>query len=70
MVEKVDIDNKDIQISSCTPHGPSKRFSWSSRDDMCWVPVNNVITNISIPITRSGQIYDISEDYNIIINSV
>lgn len=71
MVEKVDIHNKDIQIKFMHPHGPSKRFSWPSRDDLCWVPVNNVITNISTPTTRSGRIYDISkEEYNRVINSV
>ena len=71
IVKQIDIDNKDIQIKFMHPHGPSKRFSWPSRDDLCWVPANNIITNLSIPTTRSGRIYDISEDdYKTIINTI
>ena len=71
MIEKVDIVNKDIQVKFMHTRGPSKRFSWPVRNDLCWVPVNNIITNISTPTTRSGRIYDISEDVNnTIINSV
>ena len=71
IVEEVDSNNKDIHIKFMHPHGPSKRFSWPPRDDLCWLPIDNIITNISIPTTRSGRIYDISEeDYNTIINSV
>ena len=68
MIDEVDHHNKDLRIKFMHPHGPSKRFTWPSRNDVCCVPMDNIISNISIPTTRSGRIYDISEqDYETII---
>ena len=71
IINEINIVEKDIHIMFMHPHGPSKRFSWPARNDLCWVPINEIITSISTPITRSGRIYDISDnDYQAIINSV
>ena len=44
MIAEVDIHNGDLKIKCMHPRGPSKSFSWPSRDDYCWVPIVNIIT--------------------------
>ena len=71
MIAEVDIHNVDLKIKFMHPHGPSKSFSWPSRDDYCWVPTVNIITHIKVPTTKSGRTDDIdNDDYNTILSIV
>ena len=41
------------------PHGPSKFFSWLTREDFCWVPFTEMC-KIDSPNTSSSRVYTIS----------
>ena len=69
IIEEIDIGQKDVKVKFMHPHGPSMKFSWPSHDDICWIPFENILTEISPPTTRSGRIYEITtDDYNEIVN--
>ena len=52
------------------PHGPSLKFSWPSRDDLWWIPVANIMTEVEPPTTRSGRLYEISQkDFDNIVKN-
>jgi len=38
MIVEIDQTQQDIKIKFMHPHGPSMKFSWPPRDDICWVP--------------------------------
>lgn len=48
----------DIKVKFMHPFGPAPSFHWPSREDICYVPLNNVIAKISTPATKgSGRVY-------------
>ena len=68
VINKIDKEQNDVKIQFMHPHGPSKRFTWPSSDDVCWIPTANILTQINVPTTRTGRIYDINlADYNKIL---
>ena len=44
------------------PHGPSKNIYWPSRDDICYVPVTNILCLLSPPSTSTGRTYNILDN--------
>ena len=68
MIHETDELQQDVKVKFMHPHGPSMKFSWPSRDDFCWIPVANIMTEVEPPTTRSGRLYEISqEDFNKIV---
>lgn len=48
----------DIKVKFMHPSGPHPSFHWPSREDICYVPLRNVIAKISTPVTKgSGRVY-------------
>lgn len=53
-----DEEENDVEVSFLKPHGPSPSFSWPQRRDVCYVPVNNIISCISPPTTMgTGRMF-------------
>lgn len=53
----------DVKVRFMHPHGPSHSFYWPSIDDICLVPVCNIISCIDSPTTKgSGRMYYFPEN--------
>ena len=65
LVTQVDINQGDVKIQFMSPHGPCKTFNWPETEDLCYVPIKNILCQISSPVTTTGRTYKITdEDYN------
>ena len=62
MVSQVDENEGDVKIELLHPHGPKKSFHWPTPSDACYVPLKNVLCNITLPTTSTGWTYNISDD--------
>ena len=64
MVMQIDIDNADVQIKFMQPHLPSISFKWPVRDDVCWVPMPNILCMVNAPIlqTVTGRNYQLEKN--------
>ena len=70
LVIDVSIEEQDCQVSFMHPLGPKRKFRWPVREDLCWVPFENIICKIRAPVTATGRSYDISkEDEQFIIKT-
>ena len=49
----ISIDNVDVYVKLMQPKGPSMLFKWPSKEDECWVALNNVIKILKPP--KSNQ---------------
>ena len=68
IVELIDYEQKDIKVKFMHPHGPTTHFYWPSRDDICFVPVDKILTRVSAPVTATGRSYNLNvKDYDNII---
>ena len=61
MIKEMDRDNKEIKVHFMHPHGPSRSYFWPTRVDSCWVPMQNVLCKIDIPLTISGRTYTLKD---------
>ena len=55
-----DVSNEhgDVNVKFLHPKGPSEKFYWPQRDDVCWVPIEDVYCEVDTPSTRStGRFY-------------
>ena len=43
----VSMENQDLNIKFLHPKGPAVQFFWPTRDDICWIPISNVICKLS-----------------------
>ena len=43
MACEVDTAHKDIEIQFMHPPCPSRSYIWQRRDDICWVPITNIL---------------------------
>ena len=43
------IKNQDLNIKFMHPKGPAVQFFWPSRNDICWIPISNVICKVQTP---------------------
>ena len=50
-------EEQDVKVTFMHPHGPSKSFSWPTREDICWVPLPHIIKIIDAPVTSTGRKY-------------
>ena len=54
----VSVENNDVNVSFMHPKGPATKFFWPSRDDICWVPVENIICEVNAPeASTTGRFY-------------
>ena len=44
----VSIENS-VNVKFMHPKGPASKFFWPSRDDVCWVPAENLICEVNPP---------------------
>lgn len=51
-------DDGDVEVKFLHPHGPAPSFHWPSKQDTCYIPLNNIILCVSPPMTKaSGRMY-------------
>ena len=62
MIQNVDDEARDLEIKFLHPHGPSKNFYWPSKDNICYVPVTNILCLLSPPSTSTGRTYNILDN--------
>ena len=69
MVVQVSKNSWEFQVKFMTPHGPRTTFNWPARDDVCWVPLTNIIRVLQpLSLTSgSGRSYTLAaEDYKVL----
>ena len=60
----------DVKVQFMFPHGPCKTFNWPETEDSCYVPIKNILCQISSPTTTTGWTYKITdEEYDKTISS-
>ena len=57
LVEEIDSAQQDIKVKFMHPKCRARSYLWPDRDDICWVPEDNVLHNINAPITATGRQY-------------
>ena len=57
LIEEFDSAQKDIKIKFMHPKCPARSYSWPERDDLCWVPEDNILHKINAPTTATGRQY-------------
>ena len=63
LIEKVNMEEKDITCKFLHPHGPSTLFHWPRNKDRGYIPFSKVIMKIQVPSTSvNGRTYFISEE--------
>ncbi|KAG1665912.1 ARL14 effector protein [Nymphon striatum] len=62
IVQERNQEENDVLIYFMHPHGPSTRFQWPTREDICWVPTHDVLckSKIDAPTTETGRNYIIA----------
>ena len=66
MVEDINPEQGDMEVTFLHPHGPRKSFTWPTAADRCYVPLQNILCSILAPTisTDNGHSYEISDtDY-------
>ena len=56
----LEVDTVQLDAQDQHPPGPANTFFWPLKDDVCWVPFQNIFCNITTPITVSGRSYSIT----------
>ena len=51
----------DHSVTFLHPHGPSSSYKYPGTQDICTVPINNILTIVD-PRSRSGCVYTLSKD--------
>ena len=49
VASEVDTTHKDIEIKFMHPPCPSRSYTWLRRDDICWVPIANILCLLKTP---------------------
>ena len=62
MVLSTNADFKDAQIKFMKPAGPSPSFSWPKYDDICNIPITNILCKVEYLVAQgSGRMYKLAE---------
>ena len=63
IVENFDQVAEELQIKFMIPHGVRKAYSWPVRDDVCWLPKQDVIKVLSTPqvTSTSGRMFRLDD---------
>ena len=62
LVTQVDVEQGDVRVQFMFPHVPCKTFNWPETEDSCYVPIKNILCQISSPITITGWTYKITDE--------
>ena len=64
-VKSVSEEHGDIEVQFLHPHGPRILFNYPSINDVCFVPLNNILCSVSTPLTATatGRSYKILDEY-------
>ena len=62
LVIQVDVEQGDVKVDIMFPHGPHKTFNWPETEDSCYVPIKNILCQISSPTTTNGQTCKITDE--------
>lgn len=65
----VSTENQDVNVKFLHPKGPAIQFFWPSRDDdICWIPISNIICNVQAPkSSATGRFYHfLLDDINLV----
>ena len=61
MVTQVDVKKGDVKVQFMLPNGPRKTFNWRESEGSCYVPVKNILCQISSPTTTTEWRYKIRD---------
>lgn len=54
----VSVDHGDVNMKFLHPKGPSAKFFWPTREDVCWIPIEDIYGDVNAPSTGStGRFY-------------
>ena len=62
LVTQVDVEQDGIKVQFMFPHGPHKTFNWPETEDSCYVPIKNILCQISSSTTTTGRTYKITDE--------
>ena len=63
IVNLISHENADVNFKFMHPNGPSVHFFWPARDDICWIPVQDIICKTEPPLTSgTGRFYWFKSD--------
>ena len=71
LASEIDIINVDVQVKFMHPPYPSRFYMWPRREDVCWIPLTNILCKIKDPSQTStrGRKYCLNDaDISIIEN--
>ena len=60
LATKVDVKQGDVKVQFMFLHGPHKTFNWPETESSCYVPIKNILCQISSPNTTTGWTYKIT----------
>jgi len=60
-IQNITEEENDIQVTFMHPHGPAKSFKWPSKPDVCWVPLEGILSVLRPPVTSNGRQYYIDK---------
>ena len=66
VIKEVCDEERDIQVKRMHPSGPSKSFQWPQMEDLVYVLYDDVICKIVAPSTRTGRIYTVNNQEEMI----
>ena len=59
----VSMENQDLNIKFLHPKGFTVQFFWPSRDEICWIPISNVICKVQpAESCTNGRFYKFHSD--------
>ena len=54
----VSLENYDVKIKFLHPNGPAAQFFRLGQEGTCWIPIDDIITNVDPPSSGStGRFY-------------
>ena len=62
LVTQVNVEQSNVKVQFMFPHKPCKTFNWPETEDSCYVPIKNILCQISSPITITGWTYKITDE--------
>ena len=57
LVEEIDSAQKDIKVKFMHPKCPARSYFWPMRDNVCWIPEEDILSTINAPTTATGRQY-------------
>ena len=61
----VSIENKDVNVKFMHSKGQSTNFFKPNKDDMCWVPISNILGCVNLPkASLTGHFYNFHDVSN------